>query len=290
MKKARLEPSEGSVRPIYAYLTSKSLTTDPKTPQEAYSVIEGLYKEGHPIPIAAINVVLSATLQLDSLAKAMDYYRSLMQLCPDGPSTATFDILLGGCAKAEQDTKSAAPHVSPQISSSPGEEAVSMSAGQADSQSSPMAAKATAMFLVSEMVALNIRASELTYDRLILVCLSEPHGPGVSSTTNGYEDAMLYLDEMRTMFGFHPKQNHLSDPGYNQDALANQSKCAPLRMGTWSAIVKRAAKRGDERTWDLLVEMELLGLKTRNLRAVVENIFAERETSNDVDAGMEERG
>lgn len=246
MKKARLEPTEGTTRPIFAYLTSQdpfptsmnsTTATERITPDAAFSILSRMSKDGHNIPVAAINAVLSAEIMgganhPGSLKSAIAMYKELHPICPDGPNTDTFNILLQGCAKTPN-------------------------------------AKADAMFVASEMVALGARADELTYDRLVLVCLGSSNsddpleiaGPADQASElvdEGLEDALRYTAEMREIFS------------------TAEKKAAPLRNGTWSALIKRCADRGDERAWDLLEEMEGLGLGTQRLRAIVGEALGSR--------------
>jgi pentatricopeptide repeat protein len=246
MKKARLEPTEGTTRPIFAYLVSQRPlpnssdardATEKIAPKKALSLLTSLSEDGHLVPVAAVNAIISAEIMggtdsRESLQSAIVMYKQLHLICRDGPNTDTFNILLQGCAKTAN-------------------------------------AKADAMFLASEMVALGIRADELTYDRLVLVCLgdntntssseaSQQVGEHSQAIDEGLEDALRYTAEMREIFG------------------TTEKRAAPLRNGTWTALVKRCADRGDERAWHLLEEMEGLGLGTNRLKASVVEAFEAR--------------
>jgi len=84
----------------------------------------------------------------------------------------------------------------------------------------------TALFLASESVALGIRPNSVTYDRLILVCVKGER----------LDLAWLYLEEM--------------------DGLG-----WTLRPGTASTLGTALAKVGDERAWDVLQRVQILGPK-----------------------------
>ena len=84
----------------------------------------------------------------------------------------------------------------------------------------------TALFLASESVALGIRPNSVTYDRLILVCVK---GERLNL-------AWQYLQEM--------------------DGLG-----WTLRPGTASLLGGALAKQGDERAWDVLQRVQILGPK-----------------------------
>ena len=85
------------------------------------------------------------------------------------------------------------------------------------------------------MVALKIPPDALTYDRLILVCLS--------SETN-IDDALRYLEEMKS-FGWWP------------------------RYGTYMFLVRRACEDGDERVWKLVDELRDRGVPEERMRVLV---------------------
>ncbi|KAI9745819.1 MAG: hypothetical protein M1818_000500 [Claussenomyces sp. TS43310] len=256
MKKARLEPSEGATRPIFTYLMSSrdakgedQQTSEPPAPLRAWTILTELQEEGHPIPVAAANVVLSAASNTTSLSleSTIELYKQLHTICSDGPNTATFNALLQGCSREDKNGRTA---------------------------------KSDAMFLASEMVALGIPADELTYDRLVLICLG---GEGNEADgTDGLEDALRYVDEMRGTLG-----RILPSPAAAAAAAAptmrgdmgphsGANKGAPLRMGTWNLLVKRCAELGDERVWALLDEMAQLRFGTQRLRAAVEERWRTR--------------
>jgi pentatricopeptide repeat protein len=205
MRKSGLEPSEATTRPIYARLQKWK-----HPPFNAWKLLEGLYKDGKAIPIAAINVVLEAYVFHGNLRDAVRQYNSLRKICPSGPSTTTFNIILQGCSKGEGN-------------------------------------KDTAMLLASEMVNRGVRPDALTYDRLILACLTE----------DDYEDAFKYLREMKAMFA-----------------------ASELRMGTWTALVKKCVGAGDSRAWDLLEELNGRGTSTERLKSWMEGAWKRSVDSN----------
>lgn len=135
MAKAGLEPDSNTTRPIYLHLTSNETLLI-----EAWEVLKNLHKDGHVVPVAAVNVVLEATIKLGYLEKAVGLYKELHRICEGGPNTETFNVLLQGTSRIAQGAVSN---------------------------------KGAAMFLASEMRALGIKADWLTYDRFILVCLQE---------------------------------------------------------------------------------------------------------------------
>ncbi|KAH0565350.1 hypothetical protein GP486_001251 [Trichoglossum hirsutum] len=130
MADAGIEPSDASTRAIY-----RSLCKQPDGHKRAFEILHLLRRDGRSTPIAAINCVLEAPASLGDITQALEYYKQLRDLRPDGPNIATFNVLLRGCGMSRR--------------------------------------KDSAMFLVSEMQALGIRPVALTYDRLILVCVQE---------------------------------------------------------------------------------------------------------------------
>ncbi|CAG8982300.1 hypothetical protein HYALB_00014027 [Hymenoscyphus albidus] len=131
MEKAKIKPESASTRPIYTYLSQS-----PTRPKQAWYVIQDLFTQGHPIHVAAVNVIIEGAIANDNFEEAMGYYKELHKICATGPSTETFNLLFQGAEKCEN-------------------------------------MKSTAMFLVAEMIAAGVKADFLTYDRLILICLKE---------------------------------------------------------------------------------------------------------------------
>ena len=132
------------------------LRQTPSLIPSAIPILHELRETDRPVPVTAVNVIIETLVTQHDLESAVETYKTLHLLCPSGPVIATFNELFRGCWQA--------------------------------------ARKDLAMFLASEMVALNIAPDQLTYDRLILVCLK-------AATTHGaedaYDDAWRYFHEMR---------------------------------------------------------------------------------------------
>jgi pentatricopeptide repeat protein len=94
MKKAGLEPNDGTTRPIFAHISRAE-----RLPSEAFRILQSLKREGQIIPTAAVNVVLEASITQGHLQEAFKQYKALHTICPSGPNTSTFNNLLQGCAK-----------------------------------------------------------------------------------------------------------------------------------------------------------------------------------------------
>jgi pentatricopeptide repeat protein len=180
------------------------LSSSPELYPKAWSVLQELHDSGHHIPVAAANVVIESCIAANLLAEAINLYKSLHTFISSGPNTETFNVLLQGCSRQRS--------------------------------------KDTAMFLASEMAALGIKPDQLTYDRLILVCLHE----------EDYEDAFLYLEEMKAVASLKGENGWW------------------LRNGTAIALVRRCLTEDDDRCWGLLGEMEKRGMVDERFRTWME--------------------
>lgn len=182
------------------------LSSSANLPHKGWKVLHDLYEDGHAIPIAAVNVVIESTISVGHFDEAIGLYKQTHELCDSGANTETFNIMLQGCSRQES--------------------------------------KDLAMFLASEMTALGVKPDQLTYDRLILVCLNE----------DDYGDAFLYLEEMKAA----------GETKGDKDGWW-------MRSGTATAMIKRCVANDDERAWSVLDEMEKRNyIKSGRLRAWVE--------------------
>lgn len=223
-------PSSATTRPLFKLLRDGG----PEGIQDAWKALKPLQEEGKEIPVAAVNVILEAAASSGEIRLAMRLYKELVNsqsTKPDSstaertthfntlrktsrksirvrPDTTTINVLLQGCTKIH----------------------------------SSLSPKRTAMYLASEMARQDIRPDELTYDRLILVCLDERQ--------QDYEDAFRYLEEMMAM-------------GWR----------ARVRNGTWHALARRCASERDGRVDTVLETMDGLGLETGKLRIVVRELW-----------------
>lgn len=209
MASTKLPPTAATVRPIYRYLKRRPHEID-----EVMEVLASLHKAGREVPIAALNMVIEFHInERDDLASALTVYKSLHEferIVSDVPHKSmanieTFNILLKG-------TRLASPP-----------------------------AHETALFLVSELLALHIQPTSLTYDRLVLVFI----------VAGQLELAWRYFDEM--------------------DKLKMIA-----RPNTVSALGQALAGRGDERTWDLIQRAQdsrvTQGMTDEALRRAIEAI------------------
>lgn len=122
--------SERSTRAL-----AKHMTQSAELPTEAFEILTNLHGQGRSVPLAAVNCVLEASVELNMLDQAMQQYQRLRQLHAAGPNIATFNILFKGCKQSRR--------------------------------------KDLAMFLAAELLALKLAPNVLTYERLLLTCLQE---------------------------------------------------------------------------------------------------------------------
>ncbi|KAL9004319.1 MAG: hypothetical protein Q9188_002861 [Gyalolechia gomerana] len=187
-------PTNSSTRTLFLHLRQSS-----HLPQTALPILHRLREQNRPIPVEAVNVVIESYIDHGKFEAALETYKTLHNLCPSGPLTSTFNVLLRGCRGR----------------------------------------KSVAMFLASEMVALNVSPDALTYDRLILVCMEE------SSDEDDMDDGWRYFEEMRGA-GWWP------------------------RPGTAMAMAKRLCQIGDERVWKLQSDDGELGIERSVLKKLVD--------------------
>ncbi|TRX96550.1 hypothetical protein FHL15_002452 [Xylaria flabelliformis] len=93
MAKAGLSPDLASTRPIFQMLRNSSDSTD-----KALRILHEL-KVQYTIPAAAFNVVLESAAGHGGFKVAFDLYRTVRQVCIEGPDHETFEILLRYCTQ-----------------------------------------------------------------------------------------------------------------------------------------------------------------------------------------------
>ncbi|TGJ85093.1 hypothetical protein E0Z10_g3706 [Xylaria hypoxylon] len=93
MAKAGLPSDLASTRPIFQILRDSSASTD-----KALKILHEL-KVQYTIPAAAFNVVLESTATHGGFKVAFDLYRTIRQVCTNGPDFQTFEILLQYCTQ-----------------------------------------------------------------------------------------------------------------------------------------------------------------------------------------------
>ncbi|KAI0019545.1 hypothetical protein F4780DRAFT_771211 [Xylariomycetidae sp. FL0641] len=91
MGKAHLSPDLSCTRPIAAMLRESSTATS-----NALRILQELRSQ-YTVPTAAFNVVLEASQVHHGFKVALDLYRSVRQICANGPSIETYHLLFENC-------------------------------------------------------------------------------------------------------------------------------------------------------------------------------------------------
>lgn len=167
-------------------LFSKYLRVHPDRSSKCLSILRSL-KASHNLPPTALNVLLEANGVFPSkFDETMEWYKDFRGICGAEPNLETFNVMLQKCAHHKK--------------------------------------KEAAMFLASEMVALEIKPDRLTYDRLVLIC----------ANSGELDDAFGYFLEMQEQ-GFKP------------------------RLGTLVFLATVLAQKTDQRTVPLIEALKAFG-------------------------------
>ncbi|KAI6134511.1 hypothetical protein EV401DRAFT_1905625 [Pisolithus croceorrhizus] len=150
-----------------------------------WKILDELRDEGHTIDAAAVNTIIEASVALGDLQRAVGAYKAIREYTSK-PDVETFNHLLQGCINAEH--------------------------------------RELGDKLLLDLKQANVRPNALTYERTILLCLTQPT----------YEDAFFYLEEMKA-----------------------QKIVPPLRV--YEAIVRTCVAAGDSRYALALAELEQCG-------------------------------
>ena len=249
----KLEPSVAETRSLYTHMRDS-----PQLVAEAQTTLRDLHAQNRKIPIAALNLIIECYVHQGNLPAALNVYKQIHTFVPLGEGAKksfanieTFNHLLKGCRNGE--------------------------GGVADA--------GQASFLVSELLALRIKPTALTYDRLILVFIRASNDsltpfPASSSSTEPAEQPYPYLDWA---------YRHFTD-------------MQPLgwlpRVGTMVELAVALARAGDARCWDVLQaaedrgpETEGWGVRGQWARNKVEAAWAESEgREGERDGGLEREG
>lgn len=204
----KLEPSRAETRALYAYLRH-----EPGLVKEAFTMLRELHEQDRKIPIAALNLLIECHVEQRNLTEAMRIYKLIHTFAPISQGAQksfanieTFNLLFKGCRLAD-----------------PPEEQ-------------------QASFLVSELLALRITPTALTYDRLILVFVeaakaacqiaSQVHDPGPVDLAQS-------------------KGRELLDWAFRHFIDMQPLGWTP-RFGTMELLAVQLARVGDARCWDVL--------------------------------------
>lgn len=212
MAGAYVIPTADTAMPLRDYLTKHPSEIEP-----ALEILTALRQQRRIIPVAAVNAIIEAHVIRGDFDSALLVYKR-MHTYEEDPTkdvphkvlanVETFNILLKGA----RDT-------------------------------TPVAMQ-TALFLASESVALGIRPTSVTYDRLILVCIKGER----------LDLAWQYLDEMAAL-GWH------------------------VRPGTATLLGKALASQRDERAWDVLQRVQMLGPRYAGIRKQIAEAWGSAQST-----------
>ena len=208
----KVEPSGFETRSLFVYLRDK-----PALVSKALTILRDLHESGRRIPIAALNLLLECYVEQKNLADALKLYKQIHTFVPisEGAkktfaNVETFNLLLKGCRVAD-----------------PPEEH-------------------QASFLVSELLALRVKPTVLTYDRLILVFAIA--GSRIIRQAKKTEDA-------ETQAAQQARGYELLDWAFRHFADMRPLGWIP-RFGTLETLSIELGKVHDERCWDVLQTAE----------------------------------
>ncbi|KAK3069556.1 hypothetical protein LTR53_012007 [Teratosphaeriaceae sp. CCFEE 6253] len=229
------DPSPAETRSLYLHLRSS-----PSLVGEAFTILQGLRDQKRRVPIAALNLVIECYVQQKNITEALNAYKLIHTFAPASASSGnarktmanieTFNLLLRGCRLAD-----------------PPDEAL-------------------ASFLVSELLALRVKPTALTYDRLILVfvqagthALKDLTGSATDADEAIRDQAAAQrkkgLELLEWAFRHFTDMLAVSDSTTAPHAGASHDKSSQgwmPRFGTIELLATSLAQVGDARCWDVL--------------------------------------
>ncbi|KAK5700908.1 hypothetical protein LTR97_005426 [Elasticomyces elasticus] len=229
------DPSPAETRSLYLHLRSQ-----PSLVAEAFTVLRALRAEDRKVPIAALNLIIECYVEQKNLAEAMKVYKLIHTFIPASQvgtlktlaNIETFNLLLRGCRLAN-----------------PPDEAL-------------------ASFLVSELLALRVKPTALTYDRLILVFVQAgTHALESAKKANG--PAMVEARRKKGIELLDWAFRHFTDmqavsgtTNPTRSATPHEGSLGWMpRFGTVERLAVQLAEVGDTRCWDVLQTGEDHGAK-----------------------------
>lgn len=204
----KLEPSLAETRSLYAHMRHQ-----PGLVKESFALLRELHAQDRKIPIAALNLLIECHVEQRNLEEAMRIYKLIHTFAPISQGAQksyanieTFNLLFKGC----------------RLSDPPEEKQAS--------------------FLVSELLALRITPTALTYDRLILVFIEAAKAAFQRAAV---ADAPGLAGQERF------KGKELLDWAFRHFADMQPLGWVP-RFGTMELLAVQLARIGDVRCWDCL--------------------------------------
>ena len=235
MAKSSHPVTDGTTRSLLLWLSN-----DPTRPELALALIRSQAEAlgqvkgmgTNVIPVAVMNAIMEAQLAEPSLSTpvAMETFHSLSTFSPPiKPTLQTFNSILRGIGLSRRKNS-----------------------------------KASAMYIVTQMLESQITPDMLTYDRLILVCVaSEEERLGEEEKLyemgeDNLGDAYRYLEEMK-------EQNWWP------------------RGGTAAKLVRLSVIAGDDRAWALLHDMRTVGIDLSKVENWAYSYAANRRVTQESD-------
>lgn len=208
----KLEPTIAQTRGIFMYIKDK-----PALVKQAVTTLRELHIAGRKISITILNLLIECYIEQKNLAEAMKFYKIIHTFAPLGQGAQksfanieTFNLLLKGC----------------RVANPPDEQQAS--------------------FLVSELLALRVVPTAMTYDRLIL-CFIEAAKYALRRASE-MQDPVKAKEE-------HERGVELVDWSFRHFADMQPLGWMP-RFGTLEALAMQLARVGDDRCWDILQAAE----------------------------------
>ncbi|KAF7194367.1 Protein Rf1, mitochondrial [Pseudocercospora fuligena] len=218
MPMEKLEPTIAQTRALFLYLRDK-----PDLVKDALLMLRELHQQGRKISIAVLNLLIECYVEQKNLDEAMKVYKLIHTFAPMSQGAQksfanieTFNLLLKGCRTSNP----------------------------------PDAQRAS--FLVSELLALRVIPTSITYDRLILVFVE-------AARTALRKSKELSEDPAQS------KQQHDLGRQMLDWSFRHFTDMQPLgwmpRFGTLEVLAIELASAGDDRCWDVLQVAEDEGNK-----------------------------
>jgi hypothetical protein len=203
----KLEPTLAETRSLFSYLKDK-----PHLVAESFNHLRSLHNQNRKIPISVLNLLIECYVHQRNLPEALKIYKLIHTFTPldqgaqkSYANIETLNLLFRACRTANP----------------PDEQQAS--------------------FLVSELLALRITPTALTYDRLILVFIEAAKHALKSSSSSPDISTPPSLVRATELLGW--AFRHLTD-------------MQPLgwmpRFGTLELLAVQLATVGDERCWDVM--------------------------------------
>lgn len=208
----KMEPTIAQTREIFLYLKDK-----PALIKQALITLQELHAQDRKISITILNLLIECYVEQKNLPEALKVYKLIHTFAPLGygaqksfANIETFNLLLKGC----------------RVTHPPDERQAS--------------------FLVSELLALRVTPTAMTYDRLIL-CFVE-----AAKYALGRCREMTDPDQMQAE---HSRAVELVDWSFRHFADMQPLGWMP-RYGTLELLAVQLAYVGDDRCWDVLQAAE----------------------------------